>query len=450
MLFLVLISIVFTSFILRRVWQTPNINDVLRWSIMFFLLLWVIVPGLSAIFLYVFVNEYVHILAPDFVQLYVLESSLISVVIMFYLKIGKDQGVRVNPQVTSKVFYPLVAVYFVWVIFTLLTQSMDYQANNDASLLNGNIFSGTISLIYVLLGAFFTYCALTTRTRVVLLISFVLVMLSTIQDLMTGARIGLVWPLFILVFRLWQPVVGKVFTMSLGHRIMALTLVIAFFITAMAIAESIRNIRATQLISSYKWSSTELIDVESTVMSLYAKFNSISTGMALVNGYGAGTAGFAPYRGSLVFFIPRFIYPDKPIAGSINDTYFGTPARLVPALVNPRDTIRNVGVSPLAVSVWHWGWIGGIVAFVVGCFVTLRLLAFMLNGTLLLRLLAFSLIPIPGFFHVVPSPDVALKNIMFVGFVVVLLKILARVSGKGGRLRKAEYFRADQKALQSV
>lgn len=443
----VIFSVLLNLFVLRFILKAKNINDILRWVIIFFLLMWVIAPGVSALFLDIFNNEYSQILTPDFVEMYVLESCLMAAVILLHLKTSRISQSMVIPRVSHKLFYPLAAIYLTWVMITLLTQSTDYLANNDVSVQEGGVFLGSISLAYVLLGAFFSYCALTTKERVILLISFGLVVLATIQNVLTGARISLVWPLFILTSRFWQPLVGRISLLSLWWRLVLASIIVTFFILGMALSAAIGSSRATQSVAT-GGGDFKLLDISSIVVNLYAKFNSIDTGVALINGYGAGSAGFAPYRGSLVFYIPRFIYPDKPIAGSIDDTYFGTPARLVPALVNSEDTINNVGVSPLAISIWHWGWVGGIVAFVVGGFVTLRLSSFLLNGPLPLRLLAFYLIPVPGFLHVMPSPDVALKNVMFAGFMVIVLKIFGVFGGSASR-REAANINSCQTAIRS-
>ncbi len=434
----VLLSIALTGFVLRLVLKARNINDILRWSIVFYLLMWIIAPGLSVLFLDALINEYGAILTQDFVELYVFESCLVSAVIMLYLKTSRGNQTMVKPWVRPEMFFSLAAIYLTWVMFTLFTQSSDYLVNNDASLQVRDDTFGSVSLIYVLLGAFFSYCALTTRDRVILLISFGLVVLTTIQNVLTGAAIGLVWPLFILMFRFWQPIRGGISSISRWRRLVSVSIIAALFIVMMALSASIRSTRSTQSVAS-GMEDFQIFDIASLASNLYSKFNSIDAGVALISGYGDGSAGIAPYRGSLIFFVPRFIYSEKPIAGSINDTVFGTPARLVPALVNSEDTINNVGVSPLAISVWHWGWLGGVVTFVVGGYVTLWLSAYMLNGPLLLRLLAFYLIPIPGFVYLMPSPDVALRNVMLVGFVVLALKLLGGVFGKPSRRREAKY-----------
>lgn len=415
---------------LRLVIRSRKIDSILAWSIIFYCLMWIITPGLSILLLDAFAKEYGSVLTSDFVEFYALESLMVSGVIMVFLRSKlRNQPEKVGPIVRKKTFFPLAVIYFFWIIQNILTQSTDYQANNDLSLAVASNSAGVFTLLYALLGAFFTYIALKAQKGLILYVSLGLILLSVVQSVLTGSRIPMMWPLFIFIFRFWGPIKASLFARSVRRRIIIVVAVPVIFLGIMAMSALIGSTRSKQSLLDVEWDFESFNSIV-LIQNLYSKFNSFSTGIQLINGYGSGTAGYKPYIGSLFYFVPRFIYPNKPIAGSVDDTYFGTPARLVPALDNPNDTINNRGVSPLAISIWHWGWIGGMFAFLLGGLITLRLLNYLLNSNLLFfKTMGIFLIPIPIFINVFPSPDVALKHASLIGLILFLTmfgKILLR------------------------
>ena len=66
------------------------------------------------------------------------------------------------------------------------------------------------------------------------------------------------------------------------------------------------------------------IDSSDATIGLFTKFNSVTNGVLLIDSYGVGNAGFAPYIGSALIFLPRVIFPGRPVAGSIDGTIYGT------------------------------------------------------------------------------------------------------------------------------
>jgi hypothetical protein len=246
-----------------------------------------------------------------------------------------------------------------------------------------------------------------------------LILLSIAQDLRAGSRIALVGPLFIVCYRAFAT--ERIQSRRGLRKIFSTLTVAAIFVASLALSQIIGSTRVGNTVSD-PLSTLESFDQLGALNTLYAKFNSIGSGVQLIEGYGAGAAGFKPYIGSLLFFVPRFIYPNKPVAGSIDGSYAGIPARLVPTLFNPNDTINNVGVSPLAISIWEWGWSLGVLVFLFACVANLYLINWLVTNRMqALQLLGFYAAAFPTLIGVFPSPDTALKNATLAACIAGLL-----------------------------
>ena len=142
---------------------------------------------------------------------------------------------------------------------------------------------------------------------------------------------------------------------------------------------------------------------------IYIKFDGISMGAFLVDRIG-GRAGINPYLGSALAIVPRAILPSKPTPGSIDGTLQGTPPRLVAVNIGMDPLSGNVGVSPAAISLWHFGWLGLIPLVVLNVFQWRMINSFLMTPSLVTRTLAFYIIAIPSFAVLYTSGDVVLMN----------------------------------------
>src|SRR5262249_50255622 len=101
------------------------------------------------------------------------------------------------------------------------------------------------------------------------------------------------------------------------------------------------------------------------------KFDSFSAGAYLVEEFGAGSAGMAPYIGALVALVPRALLPFKPVPGSVDGTYRGHPSRLIATAIGYDPDSSNVGVSPAAITIWQLGY-PGLVLLVLANVIVLK------------------------------------------------------------------------------
>jgi hypothetical protein len=136
------------------------------------------------------------------------------------------------------------------------------------------------------------------------------------------------------------------------------------------------------------------------------KFDGVSMGAFLVEEFGSGTGGFRPYVGSLLALIPRFILLDKPIPGSADGTFRGTPPRLVAVSVGYDPETANVGVSPASVEVWHFGFLGLLPLVLLNALHWRLVNSLLSTPSFVLRSLALYLIGIPALVGIYNSGDV--------------------------------------------
>lgn len=240
-----------------------------------------------------------------------------------------------------------------------------------------------------------------------------------------GSRIMIALPLFVYVFGNWHSVIARP-----GRALAVGAIVVAGAVSLMPLVIAMGNVRQTGHAFTVAEVSTAAGEAMSAAAAaVFGKYDGSSTGEFLVSAYGAGSAGFTPYIGSLLIFVPRAIVPGRPVPGSYDGTYSGHPTRLVPALVYYDSPSYNVGILPGHIAVWHMGYIGLVIASVV-----LAAYFFFLNGyfgsaSVWRVILAFQALSMPSFHTVFTSPDVVLRNmvvILLATFGLATLRIFFR------------------------
>jgi len=134
-----------------------------------------------------------------------------------------------------------------------------------------------------------------------------------------------------------------------------------------------------------------------------------------------------PFYGSALVFIPRTIWPERPVAGSADGTIYGHPSRLVPSSIMPFSDSLNMGVAPLHISLWQLGILGAGL-FVVGVAAFLFIINnLLLSQRLVRRTAGIYLLSIPSFHQIITSLDVIIRQLVIVLFFLVLIELLQAV-----------------------
>jgi hypothetical protein len=280
--------------------------------------------------------------------------------------------------------------------------------------------------------------------------AFGLITLDTFLTSLGGNRIILLIPIILVVFRsllnnnISPPVdAGLVYAGEFysspqhrlqpkkGHRFKVVILfgTIACFLwfIFIPIAQSVERVRLQG--GTVNWSAvaenafSKENDNKLALSTIFWKLDSFTGGAILTREDGYGTAGFTPYIGSLLVIVPRAIIPSRPVAGTSDGTIDTYPSRLVPKTIGVKSDVLNVGVSPLHITLWQFGYFG-VIVFVISNILYFRFLDSLLaSRSFWLQTLGVYSVSLPTFATIFLSPDTALKNVVFVIFFLVLLKL---------------------------
>lgn len=253
--------------------------------------------------------------------------------------------------------------------------------------------------------------------------AFVFLAIISVVGLINGSRIQLLTPFLLAAIYLHAHNRMTIRLFIIG----TLIAVFAVFVGAKlgAIVGSLRS--EGQLTLEDIVSSDYEVDSSVAAEIFFSKFDSISPGSILVEYSGVGAAGFTPYSGAILAFIPRIILPSKPIPGSIDGTALGEPARLVPRLIGLYSDSLNMGVSPAAISIWHLGVIG-FVMFILFNWVSLIIInTLLLAQDVLIKTIGVFSIGLPAVSLIIASPDRILMNQIRIAIILVIMYYARRI-----------------------
>jgi hypothetical protein len=212
---------------------------------------------------------------------------------------------------------------------------------------------------------------------------------ETISGLLTGSRITLALPLmlFCLVYLATYKKSSKRMMIALPLLAVAAIIIMPFVVIVgeLRIRGGINDVMSPKsLIREVVHSGGN--SLESITSAVVLKFNSIHYGAVLVEKDGIAKAGCRAYTGSALSLVPRTIIPDKPVPGSADGTWYGHYSRVAAIRMGGDGDIWNVGVSPVAVTIWQVGYLGLPVLIVANflflalCDNLLKTRSLMLNG----------------------------------------------------------------------
>ena len=90
----------------------------------------------------------------------------------------------------------------------------------------------------------------------------------------------------------------------------------------------------------------------------------------------------------------------------------------------------NVGVSPVCITLWQWGYIGYIIFIFASVFYLKFVNLFLTSPNITTQAIGISLFAIPIFHEIIASPDVLLRNVVLSvgGFLILLVLRKLRIT----------------------
>ena len=389
LIFLLIVFTIELFFIYKNKW----INSVLVLLIIIATFQWYYLPAILTISGFNIVLQVNENNLEDLYKLMIKEFIFYQIILFFFLisenKI-KIKFISLNLKESVNTLRIQNSLFFISIIiigyniFYIFQNKMNYENNNDISQQQGGVFQ-----IISLLSNFFIsflwvyYIFEENKSKLKYYISLILISGFSLTLILSGSRIYFLSFIFLFIFSLnksknnWKKI-----------RIMILLLFVSGVSLLLLPVLSSKRIEGAREVKI--GTALELVPQE-----LNIKLNSFSYSETLLKYDGKEFAGFNPYIGSFLKFVPRFIWNDKPTATSFNSNINGIPSRRIPYLQGSDSDSYNVGTSAFAVSLWQMGYLTVFIAIILNVFF-LKILNRLLNKDgLILKSIAFMMLAFP-------------------------------------------------------
>ena len=235
------------------------------------------------------------------------------------------------------------------IIFRLIVTPLGYQERNDLSMMSTDLTLG----VYTLLEDFSVFILLAQilwKRNVIgkkmKISSEILLSLYVLMQIYNGRRIYLFFFVLVLLYISYKENKKKwaLYALFMGGVAMWLLPIIA----------DLRQEGKVNMDNIIESKGGTLNDITNQVV---LKTNSVQYSCYLLMHDGIGQMGPKLYTSTIYALIPRFIYPNKPVPGSVDGTLNGIPARL--NAFYHRDNyndIENNGITSSLEALWALGW----------------------------------------------------------------------------------------------
>ncbi len=428
----VVISTVLLNAIAYKILTSARVNRVLGISICLAQLIWYTVPAFLSVVaptLLEGIFRIGRIPTDKFYMSYILETAAASIALCLFYQFAVSRCPKSPTPVFERPVSPRAEFFFVSVCLLLLvhyaaTMSFDYVVRNAVFVSQGReetfLLNQVLSALRKLLITYVLVIFIEQNRRIVIsLYAFLVLAFFAGIHVFAGARISLFLPVVALLIKS-----GKGCRMNLRVTARGLVAFGAVALVTLPVLYGIQQSRQKAEGAKGMLAHTDGFGTEIALRMLMSKLDSFSKGQVLVHEAGAGSAGGRPYIGSALVFLPRLVMPSRPVAGSTDGTYAGTPGRIVPRLQGRISDALNAGVSPVHIAIWHSGYILGFVSFVVATAAYLILLNQLLaSDARFTRVIAVYMLAIPTFAGIFTSPDAVLRNCVMLFWLLVLAHV---------------------------
>lgn len=312
----------------------------------------------------------------------------------------------------------ILIIYSILMILYRVLKSDSYSEVNDiGNTNNGIVFLLSFFNTYILSYYYINIFDRSSNSRCNLFL--VIILLSVILAVVMGARIYLlvfVW----LYFMRNRNYISEKRYLRFFFPLVLLLISFSFLLPIMASKRA-----GSKLSQSDMKASSELI-----LFHMNLKLNSFAYSTALIEYDGEGFAGYNPYIGSFLKYLPRAIWKTKPTPLSYDGSVEGTPTRRIPMLLNFQDTdTANVGVSTFLVSLWQgWGYV--FLAIIVNAIYLLLISFFLSHFSFYIRAIGFYLLCFPQLVTTPSSGDNLIQRLLEVPILLLFLYLLGIIRFK--------------------
>lgn len=361
-----LLSLVFLL-ILYQAYRKNRIHKFLLVYFGFSFILWVMFPSIVSLWNGRYEEELV--VSREVFTLYAVYEYLFYIVLIVLLYCFPNSkpfyyGKYIpNTDLSIKRVWYILALFLIANIIIQQLSHATYSEINDSTILAEqetnvfSIFSNFAVCLYISLILF----SRKVLPKFMLYISWVLLSVNIVTVLVSGARMQIIFYVFILIYHILSSMKSKRQFILYIIGLVSVIYVSSILLPAIAYIRSSGSFTVSDLIDSHE----NFEEDNAFIIQLLIKSNSINTGAALVEG-DKDKPYLQPYINSIYSICPSALYPGRrPLAGSKDGTIEGLPTRLAAEVIFGSSRFANVGVSTSATALWH----GGFLFYLINVFI---------------------------------------------------------------------------------
>lgn len=251
-----------------------------------------------------------------------------------------------------------------------------------------------------------------------------IIIMSAVQDLVSGGRIAFVLPFAVYVINHLKR--GKGW-LQIGITGLIFVLLAPAVFVGMGIVRSEFRYTADDILTQMDFVMRKdwAEQVQDLMFQVHTKLDNASYGQTLLAFEPPGSGGFFPIISAMYAFVPRVLIPAKPWGGSRDGTAAGHPSRLAGGYAGGSEAV-NVGIGPVQISVWQLGYVAGIAVFVISNLLQLAFLNMLLSrDRLAMKITGVWMLGLPLCHKAVTSLDLIIVNCAQALFLLLGLKIVS-------------------------
>ena len=411
------IGIILVLYLLVNINKGLNTSYVFRVFLLFSFVIWYVIPIiLSLLGYWEIIEGIVSTSLERFVEFATFEVWFYAVILLLFNLTKKfhfkNNFKIVENPVVYKYFVPTIVIFTISMLLYNFIYNLDYNEVNDIGNAEGGFFFLLNALNIFILAFIWVSVILKNNTKYHKLFKIIIVC-YLIYFVLSGSRIYLVGFIWLFYFEKQDKIVWYKFLVS----------IVLLSVGSMLLLPILASKRVGEDTSGLV-NESNINDLVLTQLNM--KLNSIAYSTVLIERDGVGYAGFNPYLGSLLKFLPRGIWSDKPTPTSFNGTISGVPSRRVPYLLNDTTDTYNVGVSAGIVSLWH-GYYSVFLTIILNVLL-LRIISKSLGSkVLIMNGIGFMLFLFPQLVMTPSYGDNIIQRLLEALFIIVLLFISGSV-----------------------
>ncbi|UFH33337.1 O-antigen polysaccharide polymerase Wzy [Chryseobacterium sp. C-71] len=387
--FYVIILLVLISINLVYINKKIEIHNLLKIFITIAFVMWYFIPITLTLLGYTIVFDFLKIDMNFYYKLLIKELIFYNAILLLFTILFRKRKINFTnyrviyykENIRDIFFFRFSFIFLIIYIIFLVKNNLDYMENNSIENQQGGVLQVLAFFSNFLVAYFWVYFLYGADEKRKKWIGSVLITLSIVLVL-GGSRIYLLGLIYVLyfIYKREEKKAKKVAISVFTAVFLVFSIVLLPYLSSSRVSDSDVSIKQNDVFNL-------------ALEEFNTKLNSFAYSTALLKYDGEEFAGFNPYLGSLLKFIPRVVWNEKPTATSFNSEVSGIPSRRVPYLLGDTSETFNTGVSAYAVSAWQMGIFTVVVSivfnvvmlfFINRCFmhrsVYIKSLGFMMTG----------------------------------------------------------------------